>query len=104
MKNKRLSNYIYSVAIYNAKFLYCLSKTQHFHLTYVVPIIVVFRVVDSQSRSLRFKTDGWLQGQLILLSFRGWLNENQELLQTQWWKVNCLLIQICSLETIEPHL
>ena len=39
---------------------------------------LVVKVLDSQSKSLVFKTTGWLQGRLNLLSFRGRSNEYQE--------------------------
>ena len=58
-------------------------KTGHLHLSYVLPIIVVIRALDSQSRSPGFKTAKWLQGKLILSSFRDRLNEYQELLETE---------------------
>ena len=38
------------------------------------------KVLDSQSRDPMFKTTGWLQGQLSLLSFQGRSNEYQEYL------------------------
>ena len=53
-------------------------KAGHLHLTCTFPIIVVVGVLDSESRSPGFKTAGWLQVQLILSSFWGWLNEYQE--------------------------
>ena len=59
-------------------------KTGHLYLTYVLPIIVVIRALDSQSSSPGFKTAGWFQGRLILSSFRDRLNEYQELLGSEW--------------------
>ena len=53
-------------------------------LTYIFPIIVVVRVLVSQSRSPGFKTTGWLQGQIIFPSFQGRLNKYQQLLGTEW--------------------
>ena len=47
-------------------------KTGHLHLTYFFLIIIVVRVLDSQSRSPSFKTTGWLQGQLNLSFSQGW--------------------------------
>ena len=46
-------------------------KTEHLHLTYVFPIIVVVRALDSQFRSPGFKTTWWLQVQVILSTFWG---------------------------------
>ena len=40
------------------------TKTGYLHLTYIFSIIVMVRVLDSQSWSPGFKTGGWLQGQL----------------------------------------
>ena len=59
-------------------------KTEHLYLTYVFPVILVIKVLDSQSRGPGFKTTGWLQGQLSLFSFQAWLSEYQELLWTGW--------------------
>ena len=56
-------------------------KTEHLHLTYIFPINVVIRALNSQSRSTGLETAGRLQGQLILSSFRDWLNEYQKLLE-----------------------
>ena len=54
---------------------------------------LVVKVLDSQSRGPEFKFAGLLQGQLCLPSFWGRLNEQyQELLETEWLKVNCLLV------------
>ena len=39
-------------------------KTGHLHLTYLFAIIVMVRVLISQSRSPRFKTTEWLQDKL----------------------------------------
>ena len=44
---------------------------------------LVVKVLDSQSRGPRFKTTGWLQGQLSLSSFRGRSNEYLGLLGTE---------------------
>ena len=57
-------------------------KSGHWHLTYIFPIILVVRALDSQSVNPGFKITGWLQGHLSLLFFRDWLNEYQELLGT----------------------
>ena len=65
--------------LYNAVCLMFI-KTGHLHLTYIFPINVVIRALNSQSRSTRLETAGRLQGQLILSSFRDWLNEYEELL------------------------
>ena len=67
-------------------------KLNIYNLTYVFPIIVMVRVLDSKSKSPRLKSTEWLQHQLILLSCRGWLKEYQELLGTKWIKVNYLLV------------
>ena len=45
-------------------------KTEHLHLTYIFPINIVIRALNSQSRSTGLETAGRLQGQLILSSFR----------------------------------
>ena len=57
-------------------------KSGQWHLTYISPIILVVRVLDSQFRNPGFKITGWLQGHLSILLFRDWLNEYQELLGT----------------------
>ena len=59
-----------------------------------------------QSRSPRFKTTGWLQGQPSLSSYRGRSIEYQELLQT--WELNgkketVFWQWLYSLETVEPY-
>ena len=59
-------------------------KTGHLHSTYIFPIIVVVRVLNSQCESPQFKTAGQLKGQLSLSLFWDWLNEYQELLGTEW--------------------
>ena len=68
-KNQRLSNYIYSSATLKCKVCLMSIKSGHLHLTYVFPIIIVVRALDSQSSSVRFKTAGWPQVQFILSSF-----------------------------------
>ena len=45
---------------------------------------LVVKTMDFQSRGSLFKTNGWLQGQLNLSSFRGRSNEYQEFLGTLW--------------------
>ena len=59
-------------------------KTVHLHLTYVFPIIIVVRELDSQSRSPQFKTTGYLQRHLSLSFFLGQLYEYQKLLGPEW--------------------
>ena len=58
-------------------------KSGHWHLTYIFPIILVVRALDSQSVNPGFKITGWLQGHLSLLFFWDWLNEYQERLGTE---------------------
>ena len=45
---------------------------------------LVVKVLDSQSRGPKFKTTGWLQGQLKLSPFQGGLSWYQDLLETEW--------------------
>ena len=61
-----------------------LVKTGHLDLTYVFAINVVIRALDSHSRNPGLITAGGLQIQLILSSFRDWLNQYQELLGAEW--------------------
>ena len=58
-------------------------KTGHLHLTYLFQIIIVIRVLVSQSRSLSFKPLGGSKVNHIRSSFQGQLNEYQELLVTK---------------------
>ena len=53
-------------------------------LTYFIPINIVIKVLDSESRSPRFNMAGQLQVQLILSFFRDLLNKYQELLGAEW--------------------
>lgn len=52
---------------------------------------LVVRKLVSQSRGAAFKTTGWFQGWLSLLSFGGWSNDFQDFLGA-YLKVTCLLI------------
>ena len=45
---------------------------------------LVIRVLDPQSRDLRFKTTGWLPGRLSLSFFQGQLNEYHDVLGALW--------------------
>ena len=45
---------------------------------------LVVKALDSQSKSPRFKTTGWLQGWLSLSSLRGRLNNYQEIPGIEW--------------------
>ena len=67
------------VTFYNGEFAY------YFHNSLLV------RVLSSQSWGPGFKTTGCLRVQLSLSSFRGQSNECQELLESRWLEVNCLL-------------
>ena len=69
----------------------------HFKSVIIVPFAIwsdglVVKALDVQSGGPEFKTSGWLQGQLRISSFRSQLNEYQELLETDWSKINCLLV------------
>ena len=52
-------------------------KTVHLHSTYVFPNFCSGYGAGFQSRCPRYKTAGWLQGQLSLSFFSGQLNEYQ---------------------------
>ena len=64
------------------------SIVVHVHYKHLIVTIylwrngLVVRALDSQFKGTRFKTTGWLKGQLSLSSFLGRSNEYQELLWT----------------------
>ena len=60
--------------------LYC--KIQVYLWSSGLVVKALDSALDSQSSDSEFKTTGWLQDQLSLSSFQGWLSEYQELLGT----------------------
>ena len=82
--------YNFTTAITRIHFTICKVKSNnsnpHYCCSYFFHLFVskwssglVARALDSQSRSLVFKTTGWLQGWRSFSSFQGYSNEYQEL-------------------------